>query len=282
IIFRATQQWFLKIDHDNLRGKLKEEINRNIQWVPESGKERISSMVAGRPDWCLSRQRYWGVPIPALKHKTNGEYILSSEVITHFADVVRQEGTNAWFEKNLNELLPKDFKIDGHDLDAFEKTFDILDVWFDSGVSHQAVLKEMLGQELPVELYLEGSDQHRGWFQSSLIPAYAIEGKAPYKTVLTHGFVVDGQGRKMSKSVGNVISPLDLMKTSGADIIRLWVASSSYNEDIRISQEILDRLVDAYRKIRNTLRYLLGNLHGFDPDTDMVDYADLLDIDRWA
>ncbi|OGX08557.1 MAG: isoleucine--tRNA ligase [Omnitrophica WOR_2 bacterium GWA2_47_8] len=283
IIFRATQQWFLKIDHDNLRGKLKEAIKHRVKWIPETGEERILGMVTTRPDWCLSRQRHWGVPIPALlclgcgkKHK------LFVEVIEHLADIVKKSGSDAWFEKDIKDLLPKNFKCPDCKKSQFEKTYDILDVWFDSGVSHQAVVKAMLKKELPIELYLEGSDQHRGWFQSSLIPAVAMEGKPPYAAVLTHGFVVDGEGRKMSKSLGNVIAPQEIMKNNGADILRLWVASSSYHDDIRLSKEILDRMVDSYRKIRNTFRYLLSNLYDFNPQKDEVSYDDILDIDKWA
>ncbi len=282
IIFRATEQWFMNVDHNDLRSKIKDIIKRDVKWIPEAGEERILGMIVTRPDWCLSRQRYWGVPIPALDCKTCKEHKLFSEVIDSFASVVKTQGTNAWFEKDVKELLPKDFVCPKCKKNDFEKTFDILDVWFDSGVSHQAVVKAMLGEEIPTNMYLEGSDQHRGWFQSSLIPAVAIEGKAPFKEVLTHGFVVDGQGRKMSKSLGNVVSPHDIIKDCGADILRLWVASSSYNEDIRISKEILDRLIDAYRKIRNTFRYLLSNLSGFNPATDLLDYSKLLDIDKRA
>ncbi|MGE0268772.1 MAG: isoleucine--tRNA ligase [Candidatus Omnitrophota bacterium] len=282
IIFRATQQWFMKIDHNGLRAKAKEIIANEVKWVPPAGEERITAMVAGRPDWCLSRQRYWGVPIPALKLKSTGEIKLYSEVIDHFADIARKEGTDAWFIKDILDLIPDGFKDPQTGEADFEKTFDILDVWFDSGVSCQAVVKDMIKDELPTDLYLEGSDQHRGWFQSSLIPAVAMEGKAPFKEVLTHGFVVDGQGRKMSKSLGNVIAPQEIYEQNGADILRLWVASSSYNEDIRISKEVLDRLVDAYRKIRNTLRYLLSNLYDFNPDQEQLKYDDLMDLDKWA
>ena len=282
VIFRATHQWFLKIDHKDLRGKLKEVIKHQVEWIPEAGIERILGMIVGRPDWCLSRQRYWGVPIPAIICKNCSKENLFPEVIERFAGIVKKEGSDAWFEKDLNEILPANFQCPDCGGKEFSKSSDILDVWFDSGVSHQAVIKPMLSKEIPVEMYLEGSDQHRGWFQSSLIPAVAMEGKAPYKSVLTHGFVMDGQGRKMSKSLGNVISPLDVIKNSGAEILRLWVASSDYNEDIRISKEILDRLVDAYRKIRNTFRYLLGNLSDFDPNQDLVVYEKLPEVDQWA
>ncbi len=283
IIFRATEQWFLKIDHDNLRIRLKEAIQQKIQWIPPSGEERILGMVLTRPDWCLSRQRYWGVPIPALACQgCRGKHQLSAEVIEHLAEMVRKEGSDVWFEKDLKDLLPKGYVCPDCKGSTFEKTFNILDVWFDSGVSHQAVAKSMLSLKLPVDLYLEGSDQHRGWFQASLIPSLAIEGIPPFKGVLTHGFVVDGQGRKMSKSLGNVVSPHDIMKSHGADILRLWVASSNYNEDIRISKEILERLVDSYRKIRNTIRFILSNLDGFDPQQDLVRYEELTEIDQWA
>ncbi len=283
VIFRATEQWFLKVDHDNLRQKLMEAIRSKVAWVPSSGQERILGMVKGRPDWCLSRQRFWGVPIPALVCQCSpNEYILSEKVIEHLAQVVRQEGSDVWFKKPVHELIPEGFVCKKCGKKDFQKTNDILDVWFDSGVSHQAVLKGMMQRDIPAELYLEGSDQHRGWFQSSLIPAVAIEGKPPFKAVLTHGFVVDGQGRKMSKSLGNVIAPQDVIKNFGVDILRLWVASSNYSEDIRLSKEILDRIIDAYRKIRNTIRFILSNLYDFDPDQHAVAFAQLPVLDRWA
>ncbi len=283
IIFRATEQWFLSVDHNHLRDHLRRAIEHDVQWVPPAGRERILSMVTTRPDWCLSRQRLWGVPIPALACAgCKGEQKLFVEVITYFAGIVKTKGSDAWFELPVEQLLPKGFKCPacgGHD---FAKTNDILDVWFDSGVSHQAVFRTLIDQPLPADLYLEGSDQHRGWFQSSLIPSVAIDARPPYRQVLTHGFVVDGQGRKMSKSLGNVVKPQDMISQNGAEILRLWVASSSYSDDVRISKEIVDRLVDAYRKIRNTMRYLLGNLHGFDPDQDSLNYSELLELDRWA
>ncbi len=283
IIFRATQQWFMKIDHKGLRTKLQEVIKNDVQWIPEAGQERILGMVIGRPDWCLSRQRHWGVPIPALKCVgTDGQHRLYTEVIHHFSELVKTEGTDVWFSKDVKDLIPKGFVCPETGCKEFEKTYDILDVWFDSGVSHRAVVGPMIGAQLPVDMYLEGSDQHRGWFQSSLIPAVAIDGQAPFKAVLTHGFVVDGEGRKMSKSLGNVIGPDEVTNQYGADILRLWVASSNYNEDIRLSKEILARDIDAYRKIRNTLRYLLGNLDGFDPEKNMLEYSCLFDLDQWA
>lgn len=281
IIFRATKQWFLKIDHQNLRQRLVESIKKDVKWIPSAGEERIAAMVGSRPDWCLSRQRYWGVPIPAVKCKSCQELILSDDVILKFAGIARKEGTDAWFEKDIKEFISPSV-VCGCGGKDFEKTNDILDVWFDSGVSHQAVIKGRLKLETPIDMYLEGSDQHRGWFQSSLIPSVAMDGKAPYRSVLTHGFVVDGQGRKMSKSLGNVVAPQEVIQNYGADILRLWIASSSYNDDIRISKEIIERLIDAYRKIRNTMRYLLGNLYDFNPDENTVPYGQLTDLDKWA
>ena len=282
IIFRATEQWFLKIDHDDLRNKLLKAIKNDIRWVPASGQERISAMVGLRPDWCLSRQRFWGVPIPALTCKSCAKEFLDVSVIEKFADLVLKEGTDAWFSKDIKEFSPSGLKCPYCGGMSFSKSNDILDVWFDSGVSHQAVLKKRKDLGFPSALYLEGSDQHRGWFQSSLIPAMCIDAKPPFKSVLTHGFVVDGEGRKMSKSQGNVISPQDIIKKYGADILRLWVAASDYNEDIRISEEILKNLIDAYRKIRNTARFILGNIADFDPEKDRIDYQALGDLDKWA
>ncbi len=281
IIFRATHQWFLKIDHRNLRRELLDTINNKVNWIPSSGRERIQSMVESRPDWCLSRQRFWGVPIPAVICKSCRNQILDEKIIEKLAEKALSEGTDAWFKDELNSFLPSDFKCScgNHE---FEKSLDILDVWFDSGVSHQAVLKGRSDLKLPADLYLEGSDQHRGWFQASLIASMGIDGRAPFDAVLTHGFVVDGEGRKMSKSLGNVVAPQEIIKDCGADILRLWVASSDYNEDIRISKGILSFVTDAYRKIRNTARFILGNLNDFDPDCDGVNLSDMLAIDKWA
>ena len=281
IIFRATKQWFMNIDYQNLRKQLLETIDKNIEWIPASGKERISGMVELRPDWCLSRQRYWGVPIPALICNGCGEELLDLQTIDKFAGFVAKEGTDCWFKRDIKDFLPAGLICPECKQDSFSKGLDILDVWFDSGVSHQAVLKKRKELEFPCALYLEGSDQHRGWFQSSLIPSMCIDGVPPFKSVLTHGFVVDGEGRKMSKSLGNVISPQDIIKDYGADILRIWVASSDYNEDIRISKEILTRLSEAYRKIRNTARFILSNLYDFNPDTDKVSYEKLRRIDKW-
>lgn len=281
LIFRATKQWFLNLGHKDLRNRLLEVINR-IAWIPAFGKERILAMVQLRPDWCLSRQRYWGVPIPALKCKQCQEEFLEPIVIDNFTKIVSNEGTDSWFKRNVGDFLPVDLKCPHCKGNNFSKGSDILDVWFDSGVSHQAVLKKREDLEFPCALYLEGSDQHRGWFQSSLIPAMCIDGVAPFKSVLTHGFVVDGKSQKMSKSLGNVISPLDIIKDFGADILRLWVASSDYSEDIRISPEILSRLSEAYRKIRNTVRFILSNLFDFNPQINKVGFEDLRNIDKWA
>lgn len=281
IIFRATDQYFLKIDHQDLRTKMLQDISSGIKWVPEAGESRISSMVKNRPDWCLSRQRYWGVPIVAFYCKNCNEVLLDSRVIEHVASLFDKDGADVWFQKKERELLPKSVKCQKCDSSDFRKETDILDVWFDSGVSNQIVLKGREGMSFPCQLYLEGSDQHRGWFQSSLIAGEAIDGFPPYKSVLTHGFVVDGEGKKMSKSLGNVITPEQVMKKYGADILRLWVSSSDYSEDIRLSDEILKRLADAYRKIRNTYKYLLSNLYDFDPSTDAVPHEKMLEPDRW-
>ncbi len=282
VIFRATKQWFLNIDHKDLRKELLTAIREDVEWIPATGRERISAMVELRPDWCLSRQRYWGVPIPALVCDKCHEEILQAQVIKKFAEFISREGSDAWFSRQVQDFLPQDYKCKYCGNDKFSKGSDILDVWFDSGVSHQAVLKkrEELGG-IPCQLYLEGSDQHRGWFQSSLIPAMCIDATPPFKSVLTHGFVVDGEGRKMSKSMGNVISPFDIIKDYGSDILRMWVASSDYNEDIRISPVILSRLSEAYRKIRNTARFILSNLYDFNPDIDKLGWKDLKRIDKY-
>ncbi|MFA5356609.1 MAG: isoleucine--tRNA ligase [Candidatus Omnitrophota bacterium] len=282
VIFRATKQWFINIGHEGLRDKLVKAIEEDIAWVPASGEERIKSMVQQRPDWCLSRQRYWGVPIPAVRCSDCDEVILDPAIIENVANRIVDSGSDIWFKEDVKAFIPEGFVCPKCKGDRFIRCEDILDVWFDSGVSHQVVLKKRKELEFPCALYLEGSDQHRGWFQSSLIPSMCIDGKPPFKSVLTHGFVVDGLGRKMSKSLGNVISPQAIIKDYGADILRLWVASSDYDEDIRVSSEILSRLSEAYRKIRNTARFALSNLYDFNPDTDKVAYDKLRLIDKWA
>jgi isoleucyl-tRNA synthetase len=281
IIFRATEQWFMSIDHKDLREKMEKDINEDVQWVPEAGKDRIKAMVKNRPDWCLSRQRYWGVPIPAFQCENCGEAFTDEKIIRKVADLTQEFGADVWFEKSVDEFLPEGKKCEGCGKDKFRKEEDILDVWFDSGVSHQAVLTRREELDNIADLYLEGSDQHRGWFQSSLITSMAMNERPPYKTVLTHGFVVDGEGKKMSKSIGNVISPEDVMKQYGADILRLWVSSSDYEGDIKLSSEILARLADGYRKLRNTFRYFLSNLNDFNIDEDMPKYDEMPETDKW-
>ncbi len=281
VILRATQQWFVGVDRHDLRKKALSEIEK-VKWYPEVGQNRISKMVETRPDWCLSRQRYWGVPIPVFECSGCDEPILDVKLIHTVRDLFAKEGSDAWFKKSALEIsggkavCPKCGRKD------LKKSEDILDVWFESGASHLSVLVDAPDHDFPADLYLEGSDQHRGWFQSSLLVSCGVSGKAPYRAVLTHGFIVDGEGRKMSKSLGNVISPHDVMKQYGADILRLWVASSDTSDDIRISKDSLARLADGYRKIRNTFRYLLGNLNGFDPEKESIAYDELLEVDRWA
>ena len=283
VIFRATPQWFMSVEHDNLRGRML-DIIKKVSWVPSYGEKRITGMMETRPDWCLSRQRLWGVPLPVFYCEKCGEPVLDRALIMHIAELFEKEGSDCWYEKTSKELMhPLDIKCKKCGASDFRKEQDILDVWFDSGVSSEAVLASGHFPDLswPADMYLEGSDQHRGWFQTSLIVASALKGAAPYKTVLTHGFVVDGEGKKMSKSVGNTVAPEKIIAQYGADILRLWVATSDYREDIRISQEIIKGLVDSYRKIRNTLRFLLGNLYDFSP-SQSVKYGNLREIDRYA
>lgn len=277
VIFRATEQWFLDVNTSGLKKSLLEEIEK-VEWVPAYGKNRISSMIAQRPDWCLSRQRLWGTPIPVFYCESCGEHLLDSSIIRGFADLFRRGGSDVWYEKTAAELLAlagcPDATCRKCSSKNFRKETDIFDVWFDSGVSSFAVLnpRNFEGLESPADLYLEGSDQHRGWFQTSLIPSVALRGRAPYKKVLTHGFVVDGAGKKMSKSTGNVIAPEAVIKQYGADILRLWVAASDYSEDVRISPEIMTGLAEVYRKIRNTMRYILGNISDMTP-CERLDFA---------
>lgn len=275
IIFRATPQWFIAIDRQQLRQRALAEINK-VQWIPAWGQSRIEAMVANRPDWCISRQRNWGVPIAVFIHKQTGQpHPRTVELIEQVASRIEARGVEAWFELDPRELL-------GEEAGQYEKVTDILDVWFDSGVTHACVLKAREELGFPADLYLEGSDQHRGWFQSSLLTSVAMEDCAPYRAVLTHGFAVDEKGYKMSKSRGNVISPQEVVNTLGADVLRLWVAATDYRGEMAVSQAILTRIADAYRRLRNTARYLLANLNGFDPACHIVAYADMLALDRWA
>ncbi|MDY0270284.1 isoleucine--tRNA ligase [Trichloromonas sp.] len=281
IIFRATEQWFISMETNDLRSKALAHINQ-VEWIPRWGRERIHGMIENRPDWCVSRQRTWGVPITVFYCEKCGEALADGKIMHHVADLFNEAGSDLWYEKEAHELLPAGTTCPACGHDRFNKEMDILDVWFDSGVSHAAVLEQRPELKSPADLYLEGSDQHRGWFHSSLLAAVGTRDIAPYKAVLTHGFVVDGNGKKMSKSQGNVVAPEEVIKKFGAEILRLWVAAQDYRDDIRISPEILQRLSDAYRRIRNTARYILGNLHGFDPAADAVADGELLEIDRWA
>jgi isoleucyl-tRNA synthetase len=275
IIFRATPQWFISMDKKALRTDSIDEIH-NTQWIPEWGESRIEKMVEGRPDWCISRQRTWGVPIPLFIHKVSGEIHPNSvELMEKVAVAVEKSGIQAWWDFADEELL-------GSDAVNYEKVTDTLDVWFDSGVSHHFVVDCRDDLPASADLYLEGSDQHRGWFMSSLMSSVAMHGHAPYKQVLTHGFTVDANGKKMSKSLGNVVAPQDVTNKLGADILRLWVASTDYRSEITVSDEILKRSADAYRRIRNTARFLLSNLNGFDPATDLVAIDDMVALDQWA
>lgn len=279
VLFRATEQWFCSVDA--IKEKAVEEINK-VNWIPAWGRDRITSMVMDRNDWCISRQRRWGVPIPIFYCKDCGEPLISKEAMAAVSELFRKEGSDAWYSKDAKEILPEGIKCGKCGCTEFTKEHDIMDVWFDSGVSHAAVADQRPELHWPADLYLEGADQYRGWFQSSLLTSVAWRGKAPYKAVVTHGWVVDGEGRKMSKSLGNGIVPSEIVEQYGADILRLWVASSDYHADIRISKEILKQLSDAYRKIRNTARFILGNISDFDPDKDMVSLDKLQPIDRWA
>ena len=279
VLFRATEQWFCSVG--DIKQQAVDAINE-VEWIPGWGKDRITSMVLDRNDWCISRQRRWGVPIPIFYCKDCGEPLISEEAMQAVADLFRAEGSDQWYVKTAAEILPAGTACAKCGCTEFTKEKDIMDVWFDSGVTHAAVCDARPYLRWPADLYLEGADQYRGWFQSSLLTSVAWRGGAPYRAVVTHGWVVDGEGRKMSKSLGNGIDPSDITEKYGADILRLWVASSDYHADIRISPEILKQLSDAYRKIRNTARFILGNLADFDPDRDSVPLTELLPIDRWA
>ncbi len=281
VIYRATPQWFVKVD--KFRDETLEAI-KGVKWIPASGEARISNMVAGRTDWCISRQRAWGVPIPVFYCEDCGEVIVTDETIENVAKIFEKESSDAWVKHSVEELLPQGFKCPKCGKNHFRKENDIMDVWFDSGISWRAVVEkrsDVLGHT-PVEMYLEGSDQHRGWFQSSLLTSMATEGKAPYKSVLTHGFVFGEDGRKMSKSLGNYIRPDEIIKTYGADILRLWAASVDYRNDTKIGNNIIKQLAEIFKKTRNTSRFLLGNLFDFDPEKDYVAYDELTALDKFA
>jgi len=282
ILFRATQQWFLVVDHEDLRARASRAIDETIRFIPPWGKNRIGSMVAGRPDWCLSRQRVWGVPIPIISCAACGKSLVTEAFVRRVVELFRREGADAWFAQPAEALLGEPPRCCA--APRPQKEEDIIDVWFDSGASHHAVLAPRRDQDLkfPADLYLEGSDQHRGWFQTSLLVALGIYRQPPFSGVLTHGFVVDGEGRKMSKSLGNVIAPQEVLKTHGADILRLWVASCDYAEDVRLSPTILEQAAESYRKIRNTIRYLLGNLADFDSAQHRVPWEAMTPVDQWA
>lgn len=278
IIFRATEQWFCSVD------ALKDDAVKachEITWLPGWGEERMTSMIMERSDWCISRQRIWGVPIPIFFCKKCGKPLVNEQTIKLVSDLFREKGSNAWFELDASEILPSDIHCECG-CGEFDKETDTMDVWFDSGSSWAAVIEQREGQPIPVDVYLEGNDQYRGWFQSSMLTAIATKGIAPYKTVITHGMIVDEERQKMSKSLGNGISPQEILDQYGADILRLWVSSADYRQDMRISKDMFKHLAQNYLKIRNTARYILGNLEGFDPKTDMVAYGDLCELDRWA
>ncbi|TRZ76609.1 MAG: isoleucine--tRNA ligase [Deltaproteobacteria bacterium] len=280
IIFRSTEQWFISMEKNDLRKKALAAID-SVAWIPAWGRDRIYGMIENRPDWCISRQRLWGVPITMFYCKQcNGE-VMTQEILDHVVGLVREHGADIWFEREANDLLPRGIRCPQCGGGGFRRETNILDVWFDSGVSHAAVLEHRSTLRSPADMYLEGNDQHRGWFHSSLLESVGTRGRAPYLNVLTHGFVVDGEGKKMSKSVGNVIDSQTIVDEYGAEILRLWVAAEDYTEDIRISSEILKRLVEAYRRIRNTSRFILGNLYDFNPGTDRVPYSEMTEMDRW-
>lgn len=282
VFFRATEQWFASID--GFRDALLAAVDR-VKWIPSWGRDRIYNMIANRTDWCISRQRFWGVPLPIFYCAACGKELISRETVEHLQQLFREHGSDVWFEREAAELLPPGMQCPACGATEFTKETDTMDVWFDSGSSHWAVLTQPAywpGHQWPADLYLEGSDQHRGWFNSSLTTAVAVAGDPPYRAVLTHGFVVDEHGRKMSKSLGNVVDPLEVMKDLGADILRLWVCSADYRSDLAVSSTILAQTAEAYRKIRNTFRFLLGNLYDFDPAKDRVPYQQLLELDRYA
>jgi isoleucyl-tRNA synthetase len=288
VIFLATSQWFIAMDKQvrlehgqTLREAAIDQVDNHVRWIPTWGHDRIYNMLKSRPDWCISRQRAWGVPIPAVDCTKCGEAIVTPELVARSAAVFERFGADAWYERDTSEFVPPGLTCSKCGGTTFEREMNILDVWFDSGSSHVAVLSVRPELTWPADMYLEGSDQHRGWFQSSLLVGLGTRGRAPYRQVLTHGFLIDVDGKKMSKSIGNTILPQDVIKQSGADILRLWIAMSDYREEIRVSKEILARVVEAYRKIRNTLRYLLANLYDFDPPADRLPVDQLEEVDQY-
>jgi len=280
VIFRATSQWFISMDQSDLRQKALDAIKK-VNWIPPWGEERIANMMSARPDWCISRQRKWGVPIPAFECHSCGTILASAEIAARVADIFSREGSNSWFTKGVDELLPAGTQCPQCGSAKFEKENNILDVWFESGAS-QSVLGKRKDLPWPSDVYIEGHDQYRGWFNSSLIIGVGAKGASPYKTCITHGFILDEQGRAMSKSLGNFIEPEEIISKDGAEVLRLWVAMLNYKEDARFGPEILERLEDAYRKIRNTWRFILGNISDFSPDRERLKTEDLLLLDRWA
>src|SRR5690349_9819072 len=291
VIFRATPQWFISMDEKSeppasgggsLRTMALNEVDNRVQWIPAWGRDRMRNMLKGRPDWCVSRQRVWGVPIPGFYCGNCQHVVADAEVIRHVADIFEKESADAWYKREASELLPQDFQCEKCGATEFTKETDILDVWFDSGSSSIATLEARDHLRWPSDVYIEGGDQFRGWFNSSLMVGLAVHDRAPYKTVLCHGWTLDAQGKAMHKSLGNAVSPDEVIPKLGAEILRLWCVSSDYMEDIRCSDEILQRVSDGYRKVRNTARFALGNLSGFDPARDTVDDHEMLEIDRWA
>lgn len=283
VIFRATEQWFVNVEGSDIRERALKALD-DVTFIPAWGRNRIGSMLETRPDWCISRQRVWGVPIPVFYNVATGKEIFNRDILNRIIEIVKKEGTIAWVKYSAEELIGEEL-LEKYNLKGVElrKETNIMDVWFDSGVSHRAVL-ETRGDLLhrPADLYLEGSDQHRGWFQTSLLTSIGSTHDAPFKNILTHGFVNDGEGKKMSKSVGNTVVPADVIKVYGADILRLWCASVDYREDVKISDNILKQMAEAYRRVRNTARYILGNSNDFNPNTDKVPYDQLMEIDKWA
>jgi isoleucyl-tRNA synthetase len=280
VIFRATEQWFVSMEKNALRQQALDAIDQ-VRWIPPWGKDRIRGMLESRPDWCISRQRSWGVPIPAVYCRKCNHAILTQEICDYAAAIFEKEGSDSWYIRSLEELIPTSLICSGCGGRDFSREEDILDVWFDSGVSWAAIVETDPRLGGRADLYLEGSDQHRGWFHTALLTSLATRGQAPYESVLTHGFTLDGKGRKMSKSFGNVVAPQEIIKKSGAEILRLWVAAEDFREDVRISDEILNRLIEAYRRLRNTARFLISNLYDFDPAKDGVQTHELDEMDRW-